>query len=115
MTIRELLVQLLSVLVQLVIVFLGGYALRYLEIAKARMESKIGKEYYDFIYTSAKILVQSVEQKFPNLIGKQKYDLVFKKLNERFGNFLTEEEIDEIIESAVQEMNYIKKNYKKGE
>ena len=102
--------KLLTVLLQLVIIVVCMYGMTALNKVKKRLEAKIGKENYDTMMSFVKMLVVGVEQQYPQLAGEGKYNVVIQAFNKKFGNVLSDEEINQLVEAAVGEMNLIKKS-----
>lgn len=100
---KDLLMQGLTVLMQLIVLFVMGALFNYLN-------KKIGneklKKYYDWV----KKAVQAAEQYYGAGKGTEKKDWVINYLNKKFGNKLSQADIDLLLESAVHEMNLFLKN-----
>lgn len=53
----------------------------------------------------AKTAVHSVEQQYPQFEGDKKYIVAAQKINDLLGDKLTAKQVDDLIESAVRQMN----------
>lgn len=53
----------------------------------------------------AKTVIHSVEQQYPELAGDKKYLVASQKINQELGSKLTPKQVDDLIESAVNQMN----------
>jgi hypothetical protein len=106
---RSLCIQGLTILVQIVVVVVGGYAIGFLHKALAHAEAKTGKEKLEFYRSTAKTIALAVEQQFPDLKGENKYIIAAEMLNKKLGSKLSDDEIKQLIEAAVAEINLIKK------
>lgn len=119
MDIRDILIQLANYSLQLVVLIIGGFLInlgRKLFIKYSTyIENKIGKDNYALAEGLVKIIIQAVEQKYPQLKGDGKFELALEKVTsilETKGIVLSEEEKKLLIESCVKEMNYILKDNK---
>lgn len=97
---RELIMQVLTAGIQLVILITFAYAISFL---KSRLGEQKTKEYYLF----AKQIVSAAEQIFGDGKGKDKKVYAKHFLKEKIGHKLTDDEIEQLIESAVFEMNHV--------
>lgn len=105
--IRSLLVQGLTILVQVIVVVAGTYGIKYLRKVQASIEAKIGKDNYENAKSFAKTMVYSIEQQYPDLAGNERFTKVIEAVNKKFGSKLTDEEITNLIEAGVKEMNIV--------
>ncbi|MGB9680305.1 MAG: phage holin [Thermoanaerobacteraceae bacterium] len=97
---NNLIMQILTAGVQLIIMVVLGYAIDYLR-------TKIGLDKMKKYYELAKTFVYAIEQEFGSGNGLEKKAEVINLLRKALGNKLSDEEIDKLIEAAVFEMNYI--------
>lgn len=101
--------QLLLVLVKIIVVVVGGFAIKYFNKASAQAESKMGQDKFEHYKSAIKSIVLAVEQQFPDLKGENKYIIAAEMVNKKFGNLLPDAEIKQLIEAAVAEINLVKK------
>jgi len=99
---RELIITILTSLVQLFIVLGLGYLIRFLK-------TKTSVEDLQRYYTLITKFVQSAEQIYGGGQGVIKKKAVLDMVRRTIGDKLTPSEIDKLIESAVFEMNLILK------
>lgn len=99
---REMVMELLLVLIQLLVVTVGGFVIGWLK-------EKIGDANYRRAYNVAEKAVQAAEQEFGYLSGEERRRKAITKIRQKLGNKLSEDEINTLIESAVFEMNLILK------
>lgn len=99
---REMIMELLLVIIQVIVVAVGGYFLSWIK-------EKIGETNYNKTYTVVKKIVQAVEQEFGALLGEERKCKAITMIRQRLGDKLSEEEITTLIEAAVFEMNLILK------
>lgn len=97
---RELIMQVLTAGIQLVILITFTYAISFI---KSRLGEQKTKEYYLF----AKQIVSAAEQIFGSKTGKDKKAYAEYFLKEKIGHKLADDEIEQLIESAVFEMNHV--------
>lgn len=109
---RPLLTSGLTVLVQIIILIVGTYVVKYLTKAKEALQVKIGAGQFAKMQAVAKMVTLAIEQQYPNMAGNRKYESAMAALNEKLGNVLTQKELNDLIEAAVCEMNLIKKGDK---
>jgi LL-H family phage holin len=101
---RELILTILTALVQLFIVLGLGYLIKFLK-------TKIPVENLQRYYMLITKFVHSAEQIYGDGQGIIKKKAVIDMVRKTIGNKLTPEEIDKLIEAAVFEMNLVlKKN-----
>ena len=99
---HELLLQVFQVIVQVVIIALGGYLINFLK-------SKVGAENLNKYYSIIKMVVMGVEQAFGPGNGVDKKVETLQIIKKLIKNKLCEEQINSLIESAVFEMNRLHK------
>lgn len=107
---RPLFINLLTVAAQICVLVAFTYAIKYLKIAKERLEMRMGKEQFEKAQAFVKTIVYAIEQQYPNMAGNKKYESAVAAINEKLGNILTPKEINSLVEAAVCEINLIKKN-----
>ena len=100
---KDLLMQGLTIIIQLAVLFVMGALLNYLD-------KKIGYEKVKKYYDLAKKAVQAAEQYYGSGKGTEKKAWVISYLNNKLGNKLSPTDIDLLLESAVHEMNLFLKN-----
>ncbi|QCX32439.1 phage holin [Caloramator sp. E03] len=100
---KDLLMQGLTIIIQLVVLFVMGALFNYLN-------KKIGNEKVKKYYDLAKKAVQAAEQYFGAGCGKDKKAWVLSYLKNKTKGKLSIIDIDLLIESAVHEMNLFLKN-----
>ena len=101
---RDLIMQVLTGLIQLAILGGLGYLMRFLA---AKVGETNLKKYYDI----AKIAVNAIEQTMGGQSGANKKQEVIAYIQKIIGNRLSAEEIDKLIEAAVFEMKLVMKDY----
>lgn len=101
---KDLIMQILTASIQLIILVGLGYAIKYLK-TKTSVENL--QKYYSLI----KAFVQAAEQQLGAGTGAQKKAQVVAMVQKVIGNRLTADEIDKLIESAVFEINTVLKKY----
>lgn len=104
---RSLVLQGLTILVQILVLVAGTFAIKYLRKVQISIEAKIGKENYEHAIDFVKTTVYAIEQQYPGLTGNERFTQVAEVINKKFGNILTYDEIVNLIEAAVKEMNII--------
>lgn len=102
---KDLIMQILTASIQLIILVGLGYAIKYLK-TKTSVENL--QKYYSLI----KAFVQAAEQQLGAGTGAQKKAQVVAMVQKVIGNKLSADEIDKLIESAVFEINNILKENK---
>jgi uncharacterized protein YeeX (DUF496 family) len=102
---KELILELLKVGVEIAVLFLTPYVIKALASIEKKAVATMGATNFDLAKTFTNTIVKSVEQMNPNLIGEQKFILVFDAIDNKFGDNLTKEEIEHLIECAVKEYN----------
>lgn len=100
---RELIMELLLIIIQLIVVAIGGYFVSWLK-------EKIGEANYNKTYTVVKKIVQAVEQEFGALLGEERKRKAITLIRQRLGDQLSEDDITTLIEAAVFEMNLLLKS-----
>lgn len=100
--VKELIMEMLLIMIQLLIIGIGGLVINWLK-------EKIGETNYKKAYTVAATTVQAVEQEFGALLGEERKRKAITMIRQRLGDKLSEEEITTLIEAAVFEMNLILK------
>ena len=100
--IGELLAELLTVLIQILILIVGGYAIQYIR-------AKIGEQNLKVYCSLAKTVVTAIEQTIGGGHGADKKQEAVQVLKNFTKGKLTDEQIDKIIEAAVYEMKQILK------
>ncbi|SKA99294.1 phage holin, LL-H family, partial [Caloramator quimbayensis] len=93
---KDILMQGLTILIQLVVLFVMGALFNYLD-------KKIGDEKIKKYYDLAKKAVQAAEQYFGAGKGVEKKAWVTSYLKQKFGDKLSPVDIDLLLESAVHE------------
>lgn len=99
---RDLIMTILTALIQLIILIGLGYLIDYL---KAKISTERLKKYYDLITK----FVHAAEQTFGDGKGMLKKQYVIDAVKKVLKGRLTNEEIDKLIEAAVFEMNLVLK------
>ena len=99
---REMVMELLLVVIQLLVATIGGFVVAWLK-------EKLGEINYRKAYNVAKKSVQAAEQEFGYLSGEERRRKAITKIRQKLGDKLSEDEISTLIESAVFEMNLILK------
>jgi len=102
---EELVIELLTILVQIVVVAVGGFVIQYIK-------SKIGEEKLKLYLSYAKTVVTSVEQTIGGGHGVDKKQEAVQALKNITKGKLSDEQIDRLIEAAVYEMNVLLKEHK---
>lgn len=92
-SIMQILISILTVIISIG----GGYIIKYLR-------DKIGSDKLNYYYNIIKTIVMSIEQTQGNLSGEEKKKLAIQQIKKLFGDKLSEEEINRLIESAVYEI-----------
>lgn len=105
---QNLISQLLTAIVQIVVLVVSGFLLNYINKAKVALEEKRGKEKFHEYLTVVRTAVYAVEQQFPDLSGCDKYLKAIELINKKLGKILTEDELRLLIEAAVGKMNSLK-------
>jgi hypothetical protein len=106
---RSLCIQGLTILMQVIIIVVGGFAIKFANKASAQTEAKMGHDEFEHSKSIAKTVALAVEQQFPDLKGENKYIIAAEMLNKKLGSKLSDSEIKQLIEAAVAEINLIKK------
>lgn len=101
---KDLIMQILTAGIQIIILVGLGYAINYLK-------TKTSIENLQKYYTLIKAFVQAAEQTLGSGTGAQKKAQVIAMVQKIIGNKLSADEIDKLIESAVFEMNTVLKKY----
>ena len=94
----EIFLQSLMVIVQVVMLVVGGYLVHYIKI-------KVDKEKFYFFYSLSKTIVISVEQMIGPGHGVDKKQEAVQALKNLTKGKLSGEQMDRMIEAAVYEMN----------
>lgn len=97
---KDLIMQILTAGIQLIILVGLGYAINYLK-------TKTSIENLQKYYTLIKAFVQAAEQTLGAGTGAQKKAQVIAMVQKVIGNKLSPDEIDKLIESAVFEINTV--------
>ena len=100
---QDLLTQILTVVIQVAIVAIGGYFINFLR-------AKVGTENLNKYYSIIKMIVMGVEQTFGSGNGADKKAEAIQTIKKIIGNKLSDQQINTLIESAVFEMNNLLKN-----
>lgn len=100
--IKEILLDLLMIIVQIIIVVLGGYTVNFIK-------AKIGEENFNQYYRLVKTIVMAVEQVFGEGKGADKKQEAVATLKNLTNGKLSDEQLDYLIEAIVGEMNQQKK------
>lgn len=95
----------LQIVVQVIIVVVIPVMVTLIPTIKKQIEATIGKNNYEFAEAFVKNAVHFVDQTHPELAGDKKYIIAFEAINAKLGNIFTAAEIDQLIESAVKQMN----------
>lgn len=99
---ENLLYQVLLVVIQVVIVAVGGFLVNYLR-------AKVGTEKLSKYYDMVKKIVMAVEQSLGPGNGADKKEEAVQLVKNVMGNRMTETQIETFIETAVFEMNMLLK------
>lgn len=99
---QELITQILTMVVQVIIPIVGGYIINYLRI-------KVGTEKLNQYYKLSKTVVDSVEQTFGSGNGADKKEEAIQALRLLSKGRLSEDQIERMIEAAVYETNTLLK------
>lgn len=102
---EDLLMKLLTVVVEIAVLILTPYLVKLLTTLEQRAKSTLGATNYELAKSFATTVVKAVEQTNPKVQGQQKYLLAFDAIDNKFGDYLTQEEIQHLIEAAVKEYN----------
>lgn len=100
---NEYVMQIILAVIGLVISIGGGYLVKYLS-------AKTGNENLARYYEWAKIAVNAAEQMLGAGAGINKKEEVIAYLIQKFGNKITSEDINKLIEAAVYQMNLVLKD-----
>lgn len=97
---QELITQILTTIVQLIITIVGGFLINYLM-------AKIWNEKFNRYHSLARMVVCSVEQTLGDGKGADKKEEAIQALRSLSKNKLSEDQIDRLIEASVHEMNRV--------
>ncbi len=100
---KELIMQGLTVLVQIVVLYVLGVIIAY---AQKKLGAEKTQKYYDVI----KKAVQAAEQAYGAGQGAEKKAWVLEYLSKALGKKLSVDDLNMLLESAVHEMNLVLKN-----
>lgn len=93
---KELIIQILTALIQLLVVFGLGSVLKLLK-------EKVGQEKMKNYYDVAKTAIQFAEQVIGSGNGERKKDMAIQYISQKLGGKLTPKEIDVLLEAVLYE------------
>lgn len=99
---REIIFQAFVYILQAIILIIGGYIVAYLK-------SKLGKAKYELLKKRVQDIVNAVEQLVGAGNGEIKKQKAMEMAKKLFGNKLSDDEIEVLIEAVVREINLIAK------
>ncbi|WHH58366.1 phage holin [Petroclostridium sp. X23] len=97
---EELITQLLSVLIQILVLAVGTYIIQFIR-------AKVGEEKLNTYYSYSKMVVTAIEQIFGGGNGADKKQEAMQVLRNLTKGKLSDEQLDKLIEAAVYEMNQV--------
>lgn len=96
---KDIIISILPILIQFII---APLLIVVLKNVNAYFKIHIGKTKYEHYQNVVKDIVYQIEKLYPDLAGSEKYKSAFYSINEKLGHILTDQEINTLIESAVQ-------------
>jgi LL-H family phage holin len=99
---QELLTEIFVLLVQVIILVLGGFIINFLRIS-------IGKDKFNYYHSLAKTVINSIEQTFGGGNGADKKEEAIQAIKSITKGKLSNDQIERIIEASVFEMNILLK------
>jgi hypothetical protein len=104
---KDLILELIKVAVEIAVVVLAPYIIKTLTSINEKAIATMGATNFELAKAFTSTIVKSVEQLNPSLKGLDKYTLAFDAVDNKFGDHLTQEEIQSLIEAAVHEYNIV--------
>lgn len=104
---KDLILELIKVAVEIAVVVLAPYAIKALSSIEQKAIATMGATNFELAKAFTSTIVKSVEQLNPTLKGNNKFILAFDLVDNKFGDHLTQEEIEALIEAAVHEYNLV--------
>lgn len=95
----------LTILQQIVTVVLVPIVIALVPTIKKLIETHTTAKQRGIAEAVAKVVIHSVEQQYPELTGDKKYVIAVNKINKALGDKFDYKELDDLIESTVNQMN----------
>jgi hypothetical protein len=95
----------LHIVEQVLVIIIIPLVAALIPTIKNHIETMIGKNNYEYAKSFISAVVHFVEQTHPGLSGDKKYIVAANAINDKFGDKLTTKEVDQLIESAIKQMN----------
>lgn len=105
---KDLLLQLLTALVQVGVAVVVPFVIRLLVALEEKAIQAVGQSTFNEGKDFAGIIVKAIAQKYPDLTNAGKYAKAVEAIETKFGkDIFTEQEIELLIESAVKEYKLV--------
>lgn len=105
---NDLVIDLLVAVALVLVAVLGWNSRQLIAVAKQKLEASLGKEKLDILVSTVEVVVRGLEQSPISRLGEEKFEIAKLKALEyvrELGLNMSNEDLDLIIERAVQVMN----------